>query len=134
MRKRLLTIIAICLLVIPLVSCRSFWNEAMEPSGQENTKWVSEDGNISFFVEKRHEDAFGEMVIDGETIEFAMMNDMGSGMYFRTLDAAAGPVFSMEEGLYVYFTCVYLSKDKFIATVKKSTYLPIGEKIVFYKQ
>ena len=134
MRIKWLKIIMVCLFVIPLASCRNYCNVIMEPSGQANTNWKSADSKITFSVQESYEKAFGNMIIDSEAIEFFMIQDMGSGMYFYSLDSVDESGVLHEEGLYAEFYCSYISKDQFVATVVKSRYLPIGEEVVFHKE
>ena len=74
------------------------------------------------------------MIIDGEVIKFFMIQDMGSGMYFYSLDSVDESGTLNEEGLYVKFYCSYVSKDQFVATIEESSCSPIGEELIFHKK
>lgn len=130
--KRILILIPILLLV--LLTCSACENPIVskrKPCNQPNTKWKSEDGSIVFTVDSNHYST-GTMIVDNDVIEFSMVNTMGTGMCLFAPEVLDTKV-DTEEDEYEYWECSFKNKKKFIATVERTTYFNIGDKITFYR-
>ena len=121
-------------LIFVLAFCSACQNPIVverRPCSQPNTKWMSEDKKIVFTVDDNNR-ATGKMILDGETIEFYMTNDMGSGMHLFPIKVLKDSIIDTNDE-YEYWLCSFKNKKKFIATVKETTYFDVGEKIVFHR-
>lgn len=101
------------------------------PCDQPGTKWVSEDNRIQFSVDE-NQLAVGIMKIDKNEIEILFTNgpSIEVDIYSR---AAIGRLDYYPEEHYEYWIGDFKNKDQFTATVKKTTYFEIGQKITFYR-
>lgn len=122
------------LLLLVLLFCSACQNPIIagrRPCSQPNTKWMSEDETIEFTVNADN-CATGKMILDGETIEFYMANDTGSGMHLFPIEVLEDSIIDTNDE-YEYWLCSFENKGKFIANVKSSTYFNVGKKIVFHR-
>lgn len=101
------------------------------PCNQPNTTWTSDDERIIFTVDTNNW-AKGKMIIDDKPVEFYMTNDMGSGMHIYPITVFENNIID-EATKYEYWLCSYKSKNKFVITVKRTTYFNIGDTIEFNK-
>ena len=129
--KKISCLILALLLPFLFSACKNPIIMARSPFRQEDTKWASDDGTINFYVDSDRK-ATGEMVVDGECIEFYITDNMAAEISIydkRVLDDE----FIKEEDMYENWICSYKSKDRFVATVEKTTYFKVGQKISFKK-
>lgn len=112
-------------------ACRNPITVKRSPFSQPNTKWVSDDGTISFYVDgNKH--ATGEMIINDEYVEFYIVGDMGAGIHIYDIDVIDDEIV-YQQNRYEYWLCSFKSKNKFVAEVKKTTYFEVDQKITFEK-
>ena len=109
---------------------RRFAFENWNPCIQKNTKWASEDDSIVFTVGDAG--ATGKMSVDDSEIEFYMITDMGGTIELHPIEVSETKAIYYEKR-YEFWECSYKSKNKFVATVKETTFLKEGEKITFNK-
>lgn len=94
---------------------------------QPFTTWISEDGTIEINVE-----TYGDLTVtiklEDETIQF---NDATFVGYNHTIVMGEGD--EQNKILVEWWSCKFKTKNKFVATIDKSTYFQEGQKIVFNK-
>lgn len=137
MNKRLLKFtLALLLIILLAVLCTNCVKHTyksylgLRPCDNPGTQWASEDGDISFHINER---TLGEGVMynSGHSINICVIFDMAVGIYVydsaNVSDTAAeGPIYEIWEGNYT-------SDHSFVATVIKSTYFDVGDKIEFHR-
>lgn len=77
--------------------------------------------------------AIGQMNVYGETVEFYLVNDMGTGTRLYSLNVLETNTTTPEDE-YEYWLCSYKSEKKFVATVERTTFFNVGDKITFKRQ
>lgn len=131
MKNNILIAVLSIFIILGLISCQNPTIVKKRPCSQPNTKWVSEDNTISFYVDENCVST-GQIDIDGEIVDFYLTNDMGLGVHLFSLKVLDTNIETLEDE-YEYWLCSFKSKKKFIATVKRTTYFHVGDKITFYK-
>lgn len=131
MRKIFLCLLIVCITVV-CCSCQNLFTYDWKPCNQPVTSWKSEDGSIEFSVPEEGGRAPGRMLVGGDTVEFYMTNDMGNGMHLRPLECMKKEVITQDD-TFEYWTCSFRGAKKFVATVEKTTYFKVGDKITFYR-
>lgn len=102
-------------------------------SNQLNTKWISEDGTIVFSVNDNHL-VTGTIDVNGKVMEIYIVTEpeAGTGMHIYPISVLEYESKS-EEDKYEYWICSYETEKEFIATVRKTTFYGVGQKITFHK-
>ena len=122
----------ICLFGVVLYGMYINLYKGNRPCDQPGTEWVSEDGSIEIYVDE-NQYATGSMNIKGTEIPFIFSGEIrGERIHIYAIEAKG------REGLYPeerYETCRgnFKRKDKFTATVEKTTYFKVGQNITFYR-
>ena len=134
MKKKLQFICGCLLIMFALCACMDSWVYQMKPCNQPNTKWVSDDSTIEFVVS---DDliATGTIRINGEAIDIYVTEGpaRSAEMHVFPVGVLEHEVIS-EQDKYEYWLCAYKSESEFTATVQKTTFFDIGQKIHFTKQ
>ena len=138
MRKRIIIIGLVSVIAIPVIVLilNMFWGHISfdwKLCNQPNTKWVSDDESIVLYVENSCK-ITGTMRVNGEDIEVYVTEGPGRA---KELDIYPIGVLDQtiisEEDKYEYWSCFYKSENEFVATVKKTTFYKLGQKIRFHK-
>ena len=126
MKKYLTTLLFILVILLLFTACGSPITYVRTPARQPNTKWVSEDGKIVFTVPESGTYKPGKIYTDNGIIDVYLRFDTGNEVILYSEADANG-------GRYAYelWQCAYRSKKRFIATVRETTFLEIGQKIEF---
>lgn len=132
MKKMVLLLIFVFYISLICCACQNPILYQRKPCYQKSSKWASEDGSIVFTVDDVNAYATGKMVIEDNEIDFFLTTDMGLGMYLYSINVLNTMIETPEEE-YEYWHCSYKSKNKFVATVKKTTFFDIGDTIEFNK-
>ena len=138
MRKRIIIIGLVSVIVIPFIvfMLNMLWGHISfdwKLCNQPNTKWVSDDESIVLYVENSCK-ITGTMRVNGEDIEVYVTDGPG-----RAQELDIYPIGGLyqtiisEEDKYEYWSCFYKSENELVATVKKTTFYKLGEKIKFHK-
>lgn len=128
MKKVICVVIYITVILLMFSGCQNPFNAERRPTGQINTKWVSEDGTISFYVDE-HYTATGTYIGDDKTINLYLVCDYGTGMYVYPINwigVRLDPKYK-----YEFWLCDFKSKTQFVATVKETTFFEVGQEITF---
>ena len=131
MRKIISLFFAVAFIVVCFSACENPIIAGRKPCNQPNTAWVSQNGTITFSVDAQHH-AIGEMQVGGNTVEFYLTNDTGTGIYLfapSVLDTGV----ETPEAQYEFWSCSYKSNREFTATVQESTFFSAGDTITFYR-
>ncbi len=131
MKKKLKICIVILLVVLTCSACENPFTYARKPTNQPNTTWVSSDETIVFTVSSTC-DTTGQMVVNGEVVEFCLTTYPGSVMNLYDTVVLDTNI-ETPESRYEQWTCSYKSKAFFIATVKDTTFFEVGKEISFYR-
>lgn len=128
---RMITIIMALLFVLNgcLTPTSAQWRLCRQP----NTSWVSDDGSIILSVDNE-QCTTGTIMVNGESIEVFALEGMqrDSSMSVFHIDLKGKPINKFKDRCE-YWDCSYKSEDKFVATVKETTYFEEGQKITFNK-
>ena len=138
MQKRIIIIGLVSVIVIPFIvfMLNMLWGHISfdwKLCNQPNTKWVSDDESIVLYVENSCK-ITGTMRVNGEDIEVYVTDGPG-----RAQELDIYPIGGLdqtiisEEDKYEYWSCFYKSENELVATVKKTTFYKLGEKIKFHK-
>ena len=129
MKRFFCFMITLVIIIVLLSGCKGFRKNS--PSGQPSTKWISEDGQM-FFIVDENGDAFGEMLIDNETIDIYVGMGMDTtDIDITHLESKIGN--SVTEISFEHWIGDFDFNDHFTATVKRTTYFHVGDKITFYR-
>ena len=131
MKKTIYMFCFLLVISIIFITCQNPTIIEKRPCSQANTKWVSEDKTIVFYVDDNYQ-ATGTMNIENETVDFYMTNDTGAGMHIFPLSVLEEDIIDTEDK-YEYWLCSFKNKRKFVATVKDTTYFEVGQEIIFYR-
>lgn len=137
MKRIFCFIFALILIVLSLSGCRFYKSYfGNRPCDQKNTKWISEDGRISFWS-----DETGSGVIENgdETIEIHVGIGPATEIDIYPLenvvpyDEEIGTGFKVTGEAIEHWVGDFKYKDHFTATVKRTTYFHVGDQITFYR-
>lgn len=104
-----------------------------KPNNQPNTKWSSEDGTITFYVDNNYK-AIGTMSIDGEKIEIYMVCGPERSQEMFIYPASVLEADQIDTSLrYGYWQCDFKSEAEFVATVKEFPFFEKDYKLRFYR-
>lgn len=100
------------------------------PADQSESKWASEDGRISFQIDKVSKLGYGTMVLDDGSIVniifFAGVTDGKTITIYANIDEEQEKIIETWYGDFI-------RKDRFTATVRETTYFEVGQKITFHR-
>lgn len=135
MKKILCFITAFTIISIMISGCGLKLFAKNHPTTQPNTKWISEDGKISFCVDENGK-ATGKLIIDEKTIDIYV--SMGSDdTYIRIVHLESvirhPDYLELTEVPFEFWVGHFYNKDFFTATVKRTTYFNVGDEITFYR-
>ena len=117
-----LSLIALFSLVL-FTACNKAWDSTRNPNEQYNTKWISDDKSITFFVDNKGNET-GTMICDNKVVNFQLCSCL-SEVSIYTLDQDGN------KSECEFWLCSYKSKKKFVATVEKTTFFKVGQTITF---
>lgn len=130
-KKTIVTTLALSIILITFSGCFGYKSfEGKRPCDQPNTKWASEDRSIYFEIKDKCY-GVGSIFKNGTKVEFYFTNDAGIGIHLYSLNVLSSHIESDEEE-YEYWIGSF-EMNEFVATVKKTTYYEVGQKIKFYK-
>ena len=130
MKKILCVAIYITVIILMFSGCQNPIIAARRPTGQNNTKWVSEDGVLTFYVDENYT-ATGIYAGSDKHINLYLVTDYGTGMHvypMNWIDATLDP-----EYRYELWDCDFKSKTRFVATVIETTFFEVGQEITFIR-
>ena len=132
--KRKLSLIGLVLLLMFLfTACMTPAKTRWKLVRQPDTRWESEDGTITFYVDENCV-ATGTILINGEEVEICLLEGP-----LRSVELDVFPIDIVETGItssedrYEHWLCSYKSEKRFVATVKNTTYFEEGQKITFHR-
>lgn len=138
MRKRIIIIGMVSVIAIPVIVLimNMFWGRISfdwKLCNQPNTKWVSDDESIVLYVENSCK-ITGTMRVNGDDIEVYVTEGPGRAQELNIYPIGVlDQTIISEEDKYEYWSCFYKSENEFVATVKKTAFYKLGEKIKFHK-
>ena len=125
--KKKICLLLVSFLVVTLLNACYLPSDAKRKiSSQPNTKWVSEDGTIEFYVHENGE-ATGTIVVSGDTVEILLACNPYKNILIFPITKEDNPLAAEQ------WICSYKSMDKFVATVQWGEYSEAGQEIVFHK-
>ena len=139
MKRLFCFMIAIAIIAVSLSGC--WWYKSYmgkRPCDQSNTKWISEDGQIYFWTDE-HNYVSGEMLIGDETIDIYVGIGPATEINIHPLenvtpyDGKIGTGFHVTGEAVEHWIGDFDYNDQFTATVKRTTYFNVGDKITFYR-
>ena len=131
MKRILCFVLALAIVTVSLSGCWWYKNYmGKRPCDQPNTKWMSEDGQIYFWVKEKGPGT-GKMIIGDETIDIHVGIGPALDIDIVHLDSVIGD--SVNEVSFEHWVGDFKYKDHFTATVKRTTFFHVGDKIVFYR-
>lgn len=138
MRKSV-AILIVFILMFTLTACIGFRPYfGKRPCDQPGTTWVSEDHNVVFKYSTDFElNCF--VMKDGRYVEFPVAMGPGTGITLFALEASPDAKSGMfgENGIHPeceYWEGDFWYSDHFTATVIRTTYFEVSQRITFYRQ
>ena len=128
MRKKLAVLSYLLVVILFFNACGSPITYVRAPDRQPNTKWVSEDGNIVFTIPDNEALKPGKIYTENGVIDVYLRFDTGVEVILYSEATDDG-----KRNAYELWKCSYRSKKRFVATVHKTTFFEIGQKIAFYR-
>lgn len=136
MKRIFLVIMAMIVTVMLTGSLRYCAVQRNRPVDQPGSKWRSEDGSIYFEVGDWSSESLagiGKMKIgEEETLDIYVATGLGSDIVIYPLENVT-PEGVVKLPYIEYWIGDFHRKDRFTATVKKTTYFSVGEKVKFYR-
>ena len=138
MRKRIIIIGLVSVIAIPVIVLimNMFWGHISfdwKLCNHPNTKWVSDDESIVLYVENSCK-IIGTMRVNGDDIEVYVTEGPGRAQELNIYPIGVlDQTIISEEDKYEYWSCFYKSENEFVATVKKTAFYKLGQKIRFHK-
>lgn len=125
---------AICIIILVFVLFNLKWESSKNkrPCEQPNSIWVSDDNNIIINIDSQQRGK-GVIKIDNKEIEFIFTNDPGYNIDLYSI-SAENRLGLNEEEHYENWIGNFVNQNKFIATVKETTFFTVGDKITFNKK
>lgn len=129
--KRGLTLLLCFCFICFLPGCLNRIGFGNRPCGsQPNTTWISEDGNIMFYIDPDYQ-AKGILLHGDEVINFLFYQDATLEMWLTPLWSENG---SAEDYAFENWYSEFLFfEDRFTAEVIKSTFFEEGDRITFHR-
>ena len=124
--------ICIVIFAFALLNFRWVSSKNKRPCDQPNSIWVSGDNNIIIRIDS-HQHGKGIIKIDNKEIEFIFTNGPGYNIDLYSI-SSENCLGLNEEEHYENWTGNFVNRNKFIATVKETTFFTVGDKITFYKK
>ena len=125
---------AVCIIVFALILFNIKWglSKNRRPCEQPNSIWVSDDNNIVITIDS-HQRGRGIIKIDDKEIEFIFTNGPGYNIDLYSI-SAENHIGQNEDEHYENWNGNFVNKNKFIVTVKETTFFTVGDKIIFHKK
>jgi len=132
--KKVICVLFVFCIFVTFSGCYSPLDLEKRPDSQPNTKWVSENGSIEFYVQEDGK-CIGTIIVNGEPIDVLFVFGIKTTLYIYPLDALDEETNVLDgDSMLEHWMCSYKSKDKFVVTTtSKSTYFRGDQKIVFRK-
>ncbi|MBE6903819.1 MAG: hypothetical protein E7480_04335 [Ruminococcaceae bacterium] len=126
-------IVIVCAILFISAHAKRYFYHKNCPSHQENTVWVSENGEISIYID---ENTNGKIFFEQNGV--AMECSFVSGLFYS---ACVDSLENIEEEYgstrpkehYETWTYSEVKKDSFTIVVEETTYFTKGQKIIFHK-
>ncbi len=98
------------------------------------SKWLSSDKKIELVIKSDYDhDSFCNISFDtGENKCFYLSFDMGCGLELYDESVISDDVIHGYDR-YEHWNCSFINRRKFVATVEKTTFFEVGQKITFYR-
>lgn len=127
--KRLLAILLCLIIILPLCGCdyKSWYGH--RPCDQERSMWRSEDGRVEFFMENGN----GTGVLHTEKGNVDIYVGIGPASEIGIYDLSCVQVDRITGFPFETWDGDFKADDRFVATVKETTYFTPGEQIAFYR-
>ena len=117
---------------ITISTIKGQFSKKWRPCSQPNSTWVSDDNNIIITIDSQQRGK-GIIKIGDKKVEFIFTNGPGSGIDLYSMSAEERLGLNEEEH-YEHWIGDFVNNNKFIVTVKETTFFTVGEKITFYKE
>ncbi len=133
MKKTVWIIVIILFLICMLNACMTSTQAQWRIREQPNTKWVSEDETIVFYVDDNRQTT-GTMCVNEKNIDIYLREGLqrDGSMYIYPIEVLQEEIWS-ESRRYECWQCAYKSEDKFVATVEETAFFEVGQKITFHR-
>lgn len=134
MRKIISLILSFLFVAAVLSACQNPFVYNKKPINQIGSRWLSSDKSIELVIRDDYDqDSFCTVTFDsGEKMRFYLSFDTGCGMELIDESVITTKVV-YECDIYEDWECSFKSKKKCVATVKKTTFFEVGQKITFYR-
>lgn len=128
-------ILLVCLIIIlsNFTGCVSPIMKAKHPSEQENTTWMSENGNITFYVGDEPYPIFGEIVIEDEIIDVWIRMSTLATTVISVYQKEGYGADNINEYYLEGWSTQEIKKDKLVVTVYRGNLHEEGTEIVFHR-
>ena len=125
---------AIYIIILAFVLFNLKWESSKDkrPCEQPNSIWVSDDNNIIINIDSQQRNK-GVIKIDNKEIEFIFTNGPGYNIDLYSI-SSENRLGLNEEEHYENWSGNFVNQNKFIATVKETTFFTVGDKITFHKK
>ena len=130
MKRFYIMIVVVAITMIVLSSCRYKSWQGKRPCDQPNSEWMSENKSITFFIDKNGAGT-GKIVNDNEVIDIHIGIGPATEIEIFPLGNVVDNVVTGRS--IEYWTGSFIQQEEFVATVKKTTYFKVGDKITFYR-
>ena len=115
MKYKIIIIVLTLIGIIMLLSCCVDFYYDKRPNNYDNTKWVSSDPDIWFTVNKN--ECFGEITIDGVTMETQIFFDFGTGVDFKHLRTLENQFDYYKDDYYYFRGSCKFDEYKLVVTI-----------------
>jgi hypothetical protein len=135
MKKIVYAISLATIVILMLTGCMTPRKLEWKPCSQPNTKWESEDGTITFYVDNNHQ-IFGTMNVGDELIDvyIAFGAERDTSMYIYPASAVDREKNVVYDWLkYGYWHCDFESESEFVATVRDFPFFEKGDKFIIHR-
>lgn len=117
LKKRICCVILIAICLFSLSACGVDFNAGRRPDANSNERWISEDPEMYFTWDDDRGGHYGELTVDGRTIEVLVPFDYGNGMHVYPYDPEAEHLLNGSDRLFKC-SCTF-SKNTVVATVTR---------------
>lgn len=124
--KRSICCLVCFIMLLSLSSCMMF-SADNRPEAQENSQWLSEDGNI--FVKSENGYAYGYIILNDEKIPMQFFFNGFGNVYVNGYTSLGETIRTW----YDTWSVSHYFKNYFVAKVTESEFFQAGEKIKFHK-
>ena len=127
------TILILGFILCFLMFSRVRWYHGKRPIDQPGSTWISEDSTITLIVSNEYLGPDYLIIkVEDEMVTFEFTIGPSTQLIAYPIDAAEDGGISSDE-IYEVWDGNYIFSDRFTATVEKTTYFEVGQKIKFYR-